>query len=138
MTERNQNIAGHYETNAREITVTIADGDGTPTDLTGASATFTLKASRATPASEAAVTKTGTQGGDESQISFPDPDDPGTELDYTDGHLVVMLETGDTDGAVDWQSASSTTVEYHYRIDVTDTEGNLVTVTTGPFEILRV
>jgi hypothetical protein len=129
MTSQNQAIANHYETNAREIYTTVVDDDGTTMDLTGASASYVLKESVETPDSQAAVTKTGTQGGDESQISFPDP---------ANGSLVIHIETGDTTGVVDWSTETTAAVDLHHRLDVTDTDGNLVTTFTGSFELLEV
>lgn len=129
MTNRQQNVSAHYETNAREIHTTVADPEGTPMDLTGSSATYVLKSSVSVADTQAVLEKTGTQGGDDDAISFPDP---------TQGKLIVHIETGDTGGAIDWTKESSTTAELHHRLDVTDPAGNLVTAFTGSFELLEV
>lgn len=124
MPHNEQPVRGYHEGDALDLITTVTLEDGTVVDLTGASATWRLKED--IKDREILVEKTGTQGGDESQIEFTQPQD---------GELTVHLETGDTNGFIGWDDIIGTQREFYHELQVTDSAGKRVKGFHGPFEI---
>ena len=132
MVRYHQDIRGHVEHNAHQIEVDV-EQDGQTLDLTGATARYILKASDETDDIDAILDKTGQQGVSETAIEFTDP---------INGQLVININTNELSGAVDWSTASRNesgiyAKELYHRLDVTDTNGRLVTGFFGTFEVVR-
>jgi uncharacterized protein YjdB len=97
-----------------ELNVTVEEDDGTPKNLTSASISFALSRYR----------------GDETVVEKTDSD-PGTEItDAQNGKLTVRLEPSDTEGL-----GRDEGEEYDYEIEVTDSVGDVATVTVGTFTL---
>lgn len=101
--------------------------DGTAIDLTGMTVEFRLKENLTDTDTNAVLTKTGTEGGTTSGVTFTDP---------VNGEAVVNIATDDTATVVDDGSgtrADSVIMDWHAR--VIDSSGNRVTAEVGDWEI---
>lgn len=115
MPHQTQDISNHHQGDALDITVTIDKSDGTTKDISGAtSAKYFIKDQAGDTDANALVTKDMSGGG----ISI---------TDGANGVLEVSIETGDT--------SSIAPGEKHHRLQLTDSNGDRVTVFTGTFTV---
>lgn len=100
--------------------------DTTAIDLTGMTVEFRIKEDLTDDDANALVVKTGTEGGTEDEVSFPDP---------TNGRCEVHIATDDTSDVImeDTVRVESAVVQWHVR--VIDGSGNQVTSEVGDWEM---
>lgn len=136
MAHHNQDVEIHHEGDAHEIEVTVEHEDGSVVDLTTAEAEWLLLDSQFDDSEEALLSKDGVEDGTDNGITFPDPND---------GVLLITIETGDTDGIVDWETdydgddigpSDTPHVDFHHRLRVT-LDGDRATVFHGTFSLYR-
>lgn len=133
MAHQNQDVSVHHEGDGHELECTVENEDGIIIDISGGSATWLLFEDRrdAVVDSNALLTKTGTDDSNNdssSEIYFETPED---------GILIVNIDTGDTDGLVNWSDIDDDQpAEFHHRLRVT-IDGHRATVLHGSFYIYR-
>lgn len=135
MAHQEQHVETHHEGDAHEIEVTVETELGTLLDLSGGSAEWLLFETRQFAADvDAVLTKDDDDVGGQGGITFTTPED---------GELTVKIDTGDTDGLVDWAALEAESEEdevletdFHHRLRVT-VDGDRATVMTGDFTINR-
>lgn len=118
----------YYAGDALDIVFQFEDEhDGTAIDLTAMTVEFRLKEDITDADADAVLTKTGTEGGTTSGVTFTDP---------LNGEAVVNVATDDTATVVNDGSGSrleSVVMDWHIR--VIDTDSNRVTSEIGDWEI---
>lgn len=131
MAHRTFHLRNHHEGNAFAIPTHVIDSDGASKDLIGATATYYIKENPSQPDEEAYVTKEGDEGGIEDEIEFTSPGG---------GRLTVYVDSEETAGHVDWDSLPEDEQDEYdlwHRLDITDVDGNRVTVFTGRFVVVN-
>ena len=127
------NIDNHHEGNAFKLPVEVYDeATDERLDLTNTEADYYIKETRSDPDEEALVHKTGEEGVSEDEIEF----------DASDGELTIYIDTDETAGHIDWEQnqrddkRSPESYDLWHRLDITDANGNRVTVFTGHIELI--
>ena len=110
MTAEKQNITGYYSGNSLKLAITVKDPSGAVVDLSGASIRWAL-----------------TETYDQTVL---------VRKSTADGGIVITdAENGTFEINVDPQDTDDLSGEYDHECEVTDSGGNVVTVTTGTIEI---
>jgi hypothetical protein len=124
MPHAEQNIATHHHTDARYLRISIRDEDGNAYSVASALAEWHLKENAGDDDADALLSKTVSGGG--------------IELDTTNDELIVHIQTGDTEGIVDWANYENDTADLYHVARMTNSNGNLSTVAHGTFTITKV
>ena len=134
MARYTQDVTGFVEHNAGRIKTTVRQ-DGEILDLEGTEAHWLLKESHDEDDDTAILEKSGEEDVDEEEIEY---------VSTSEGKLAVTIDSEELLGTVDWSSDEVTENQddipakmYVHRLDVTDSEGRLVTGFFGDFEILK-
>ena len=131
MAHRVFHLRNHHEGNAYAIPTTIQTTDGAPKNLVGAIADYYVKEDRSDSDEFAIVHKSGEEGVDEDDIEFTAPGD---------GELIVFVDTDDTAGEIEWTDlpeGERESFDFWHRLDITDQDGNRVTVFSGDLEVIN-
>ena len=133
MTHQHEDVEIHHDGDHQIIDVTVEDSDGSLVNLLGASAEWLLFESPVFDADDEAVLVKEGEEGETDEIEFTAPED---------GELEVPIETGDTEGLVDWgeefdEDVDDPSVDFHHRLRVTSDDGHRWTVLHGTFTIYR-
>ena len=113
MTKQNEDIGTVFSGNTVVIENTITNGEGPPRDVTDDDVLFTLMEN---PGSDPIIVKKTEDAG----VTKPSP---------TDGVVSVRLNSEET------KQLSSKT--YYYHVTLSDSTGQVATVTTGQIEVRR-
>lgn len=111
----------YKEGSAFDIKAIIKDADGVErVNIGGATAEFRVKEEMTDADTDALLEKTGTHGGDESEIEFVDPQN---------GELIIKIETDDTRGFLyeepnDEKTERRESREFYWHIRICDETGN--------------
>lgn len=126
MGHNSQSVAVHHEGDSHNLRVTVTDSKDNVQDLTGSTVKWVLLDSLRDPDTDAILKKEGTEGSNPSSMTFNDP---------ANGVVTIHIDTGDTDGLVDWSSYSGTSKSFKQRMRITDSSGDRSTAFTGSFTV---
>lgn len=127
-------IGEYHEGDALTINIPLLDSDNNPiSSSTDWQAEFLIKDTETQDDANALLTKTKSGGGISFTANTQDDVDNVADLDTADGDkAVVSIATGDTDGFLGADLAQDT---FHYRLRVTNSAGDRMTVVHGDFVI---